>query len=98
VQHRPRALCVTCLSEDIEHFLASGRGSVYTYTVTHQNHAPAFQEALPYVLAYVELEEGVRMLTNIVGCAPGKVRIGMPVRVDYADLEDELAVPRFRPA
>jgi len=100
VQHRPRALCVSCLSESIEHFVASGRGTIYTFTVTHQNQSPAFREACPYVLAWVELEEGPRLLTNIVGCEPEALRIGMPVRVDFADVEVEaerFAVPRFRP-
>ncbi len=98
LQHRPRALCVSCLRDEIEHFPASGRGTVYSFTVTHQNQASGFREALPYVLAYVELEEGVRLLTNIVGCAPEDVRIGLPVEVEYADLEGEIAVPRFHPA
>ncbi len=98
VQHRPRGLCVSCLSDRIEHFTASGRGTVHTCTVTHQNQAPAFREALPYVLAYVELEEGPRLLTNVVGCDPEQVCIGMPVRVDFAAAEGDVAVPRFRPA
>ncbi len=98
VQQRPRALCVACLTDSIEHFRASGRGSVYTYTVTHQNQAPAFRKALPYVLAYVELEEGPRLLTNLVDCDPARVSIGMPVVVDWADLDDGMSVPRFRPA
>ncbi len=97
LQHRPRALCVSCLSDEIEHFPASGRGTVYSFTVTHQNQAPGFREALPYVLAYVELEEGVRLLTNIVGCSPEDVRIGLPVEVEYAQLEGDIAVPRFHP-
>ncbi len=98
LQHRPRALCVSCLSDEIEHFPASGRGTVYSFTVTHQNQAPGFREALPYVLAYVELEEGVRLLTNIVGCSPEDVRIGLPVEVEYAQLEGDIAVPRFHPS
>ena len=97
LQHRPRALCVSCLSDEIEHFPASGRGTVYSFTVTHQNQAPGFRDALPYVLAYVELEEGVRLLTNIVGCSPENVRIGLPVEVEYAQLEGDIAVPRFHP-
>ena len=97
VQHRPRAVCVSCLSDEVEHFRASGRGSVYSFTVTHQNQAPAFRAALPYVLAYVELEEGPRLLTNVSGCEPGAVRIGMPVVVEFVDTEGEGAVPRFRP-
>ena len=98
VQHRPRALCASCLSGDIEHFVASGRGTVYTYTVTHQNQAPGFREACPYVLAYVELEEGPRLLTNVVGCDPAEVAIGLPVVADFAEPENDLAVPRFRRA
>lgn len=106
VQHRPRALCATCLSSEIEHFAASGRGSVYTYTVTHQNQVPPFRDAVPYVLAYVDLEEGPRLLTNVVGCDPGRVSIGMKVVVDFAPVDasslgeagGDFAVPRFRPA
>ncbi|MBW2279255.1 MAG: OB-fold domain-containing protein [Deltaproteobacteria bacterium] len=98
VQHRPRALCASCLSGDIEHFVASGRGQVYTFTVTLQNNAPGFREACPYVLAYVELEEGPRLLTNVVGCAPDAVSIGMPVVADFTAPDRDLAVPRFRPA
>jgi uncharacterized OB-fold protein len=99
VQHRPRALCVTCLRDEIEHFVASGRGTVYTFTVTEQNQAPPFRDAVPYVLAYVELEEGPRLLTNIVGCEPADVRIGMPVRAEFRTApSDALGVPVFRPA
>ena len=98
VQHRPRALCVTCLGGEIEHFVASGRGSVWTFTVTEQNQVPPFRDATPYVLAYVELEEGPRLLTNVVGCAPDDVRIGMPVVAEFRADADGLAVPVFRPA
>ena len=97
VQHRPRALCATCLSENIEHFVASGRGQVYTFTVTQQNNARGFREACPYVLAYVDLPEGPRLLTNLVGCEPGVVAVGMAVKVEFVDT-GEFAVPRFRPA
>jgi uncharacterized OB-fold protein len=85
------------MSPDVEWVLCSGRGTVYTFTVTYQNQAPGFREDLPYVLAYVELEEGVQMLTNIVDCAPEQVRIGMPVEVTFEDVGEEVAVPRFRP-
>ncbi len=98
IQHRPRAVCAGCLSDGIETFRASGRGTVYTFTVTRQNQLPPFRGACPYVLAYVELEEGPRLLTNIVGCEPEEVRIGMPVRVEFVESEKQRAVPRFRPA
>lgn len=101
VQHKPRAICATCLSNDIEHFVASGKGTVYTFTVTNQNQAPPFRDHCPYVLAYVELEEGPRLLTNIVGCDPASVSIGMAVVPDFQSAEREdgeaFAVPRFTP-
>ena len=102
VQHKPRALCAKCLTDTLDHFVASGRATVHTFTVTHQNMVPPFSEHLPYVLAYVELEEGPRVLTNIVGCDPADVRIGQTVVADFATADrddgEAFAVPRFRPA
>jgi len=103
VQHRPRGFCVSCLDGEIEHFVASGRGAVYTYSIVHQNQMPKFRNALPYVIAYVELEEGPQLLTNLVGCDATSITIGMPVRVDFvptpdATTGDALGVPRFVPA
>jgi uncharacterized OB-fold protein len=97
LRHYPRALCPACLSDRVEWVRCSGRGTVYTFTVTHQNQAAGFRDALPYVLAYVELEEGVRMLSNIVGCAPEAVRIGMPVRVVFEDVTADVSLPKFEP-
>jgi hypothetical protein len=98
VRFYPRALCPACLSERTEWLRASGRGTVWTFTVTHQNQAPGFREEVPYVLALVELEEGIRLLTNVVGCAPDAVRIGMPVTVVFEDVTPEVTLPKFRPA
>ena len=98
VQHRPRGFCVSCLSDEIEHFVASGRGEVYTYSIVRQNQMPRFRNALPYVVAYVQLEEGPQLLTNIVDCDPDTVSIGMSVRVDFVSTENGLGVPRFVPA
>ena len=98
VQHRPRAVCATCLGDTIEHFVASGRGTVHTFTITHQNQMPAFVKSVPYVFAYVDLEEGPRLLTNVVGCAPEDVSIGMAVKVDFVPTDEGLGVPRFVPA
>ena len=97
VRHHPRAVCPKCLSSEVEWVLSSGRGVVYTFTVTHQNQMPGFREDLPYVLAYVELEEGIMLLTNVVGCPPAEVRIGLPVEVVFEDVGDDVAIPRFRP-
>jgi len=93
----PRAVCPACLSSSTTWIRASGRGTVYSFTVTHQNQAPGFRERLPYVLAVVELEEGVRLMTNLVGCAPDAVRIGMAVEVEWEDVTPEVTLPLFRP-
>lgn len=97
IRHYPRALCPACLSADTEWLRCSGRGTVYTFTVTHQNQAPGFRDGLPYVLAYVELDEGVRILTNVVGCAVDDVRIGMAVEVVFDDVTADLTLPKFKP-
>lgn len=101
VQHKPRAICATCLSSEIDHFVASGRATIYTFTVTHQNQALPFRDHCPYVMAYVTLEEGPRLFTNIVGAEPSTVRIGMAVVADFAPQVrtdgEVFAVPRFRP-
>jgi uncharacterized OB-fold protein len=97
LRYYPRAVCPSCLSDRIEWVRCSGRGTVYTFTVTHQNQAPGFRDTLPYVLAYVELDEGVRMLTNIVGCAPDDVRIGMAVEVVFEDVTPTVTLPKFKP-
>jgi hypothetical protein len=96
-RHYPRALCPKCLSDDTEWLRCAGTGVVYTFTVTYQNQAPGFRDELPYVLAYVELDEGLRLLTNIVDCAPDAVAIGTRVEVVFDDVTDDIAVPRFRP-
>ena len=98
VRFYPRAVCPVDLSDATEWLRGSGRGTVYSFTVTHKNQAPGFREELPYVLAIVELAEGPRLMTNIVGCAPDAVRIGMPVEVVFDDVTPEVTLPRFRPA
>lgn len=98
----PRDHCPRCWSTDTEWIEASGRGTVYTFTVVHQNDLPPFNERVPYVVAVVDLDEGVRMTTNIEGCAPDAVRCGMPVRVAFRQEkrsdEDSVHLPVFVPA
>jgi uncharacterized OB-fold protein len=93
----PRAVCPVCLSPAVAWERASGRGSVYTFTVTRQNQAVGFRDELPYVLAVVELVEGVRLLTNLVDCPPERVRVGLPVEVVFEDVTPEITLPKFRP-
>ena len=66
--------------------------------MTYRTQARGFKDELPYVLAYVELEEGVQVLTNLVGGDPEAIRIGMPVRVTFEDVSAEVSIPRFTPA
>ena len=97
-QFYPRGICANCWTSDIAWVRASGRGTVWTFTVTHQNRTPGFAEEVPYVLALVELEEGVKMFTNVVECDPREVKIGMPVEVTFVRATDQISVPYFKPA
>jgi uncharacterized OB-fold protein len=97
----PRNHCPKCWSTDTEWIEASGRGTVYTFTIVYQNDLPPFRDRIPYVIAIVELEEGVRMTSNIEGIEPEKVVCGMAVRVAFREEprgEDVVALPVFRPA
>jgi uncharacterized OB-fold protein len=97
-QYYPRGVCARCWDSDLEWVDSAGRGRVYTFTVVHRSQARGFKDELPYVLAYVELDEGVQVLTNLVECDPAHVAIGMPVQVTFQDVTPEIAIPRFRPA
>lgn len=94
----PRTVCPHCLSDRLDWVEASGRGVIYSFTVVHRAADPALAERVPYVVALVELEEGPRMMTNIVGCAPDAVRIGAPVTVRFETVSDDLALPVFEPS
>ena len=96
-QFYPRGICANCWSNDIKWVKASGKGTVWTFTVTYQNRTPGFDEEVPYVLALVELEEGVRMFTNIIQCNPRDVHIGMPVEVTFVPATDQITIPYFKP-
>ena len=97
VHHYPRPFCPTCWSEDVEWREVSGRGTIYTYSIVFRNDLPPFNEWSTYVPAIVELEEGPRLMTNIVETDAGSLRVGMPVEVRYRDLNDEWAAPVFVP-
>jgi uncharacterized protein len=93
----PRALCHDCSSTEVDWVPAGGLGTVYSCTVVGRGEG-AYKDAGPYVLAYVELAEGPRMLTNVVDCDPRSVRIGDQVALVFAQTEGYAALPRFRPA
>ena len=92
----PRAICPVCSSLRTEWFEVSGRGAIYSYTINHRGEG-AYQGVPPYVLAYVELDEGLRMMTNIVEADGADLAVGLPVEVVFHDTGAGAALPRFRP-
>jgi uncharacterized protein len=93
----PRAVCPTCLGSDLEWRTASGLGTVNAATVEHRPQNPAMAAMAPYVVALIDLDEGVRMLSNVVGCPPETVIVGMKVTVVWEALSDGRHLPLFRP-
>ncbi len=96
-QHYPRPLCTACGATP-EWERASGRGTVHTFTIIRQNGAPPFRDELPYVVAVVELEEGPRMLSNVTGCAPEDVHVGMEVVAYAVRVDGDIALPFWEPS
>jgi uncharacterized OB-fold protein len=96
-QHYPRKICTQCGAEP-GWTTTSGRGTVYTFTVIRQFGMPPFREELPYVVAMIELEEGVRMLANITDVDPDDVHIGMAVEAYAVLAEEGVGIPYWRPA
>lgn len=92
----PRALCPHCGSAALTWVEASGRGTIYTFTVARKPTLPTF--TCPYVIAIVELAEGPHVTTNIVECDPDKVRVGDPVEAVFQDADDKITLVHFRPA
>lgn len=93
----PRALCPYCLSETLEWVRASGKGRVYSYTIVRRAMHPAFQPAVPYVFAIIELEEGVRLPSNVINCRPEDVRVDMRVKAVYDDVTSDITLLKFEP-
>jgi hypothetical protein len=92
----PRAFCPVCGSRSTSWVEACGRGVVYSFTVARRGVGP-YRDAAPYVVAYVELAEGPRVMTNVVDCHPDSVEVGMPVQVVFHDTGQGHALYRFRP-
>jgi uncharacterized OB-fold protein len=95
----PRQHCTRCGGDRLQWQAAAGEGTIYTFTLIRQNGHPFFKERLPYVLALVDLDEGFRLMTHVVGVDdPDRdVHVGQRVRLDWED-QGELALPVFRPA
>ncbi len=96
-QFFPRLYCSRCMSERVEWVRASGGAEVSSFTIVRRPVSAAFAADTPYVVALVRLDEGPTMMTNIVGCSPESVRIGMAVEAVFERLTDEISLPQFRP-
>ena len=94
----PREFCPGCLGTQLEWRPASGAGTVYAVTVEHRPQDKANADFAPYAVALIDLEEGVRILSNVIGCEPDDVSVGMTVRVTWEPLEDGRQLPQFEPA
>jgi uncharacterized OB-fold protein len=96
--HYPRPFCPSCWSDDVTLEQVSGRGTLYTWSTVFMNDLPPFNDRLPYVAAVVELDEGPRLMTNLVDHDGIELRVGMPVEVVFQELTDTVTAPVFRPA
>ena len=97
-RYPPRGLCPYCHSIEARWSPVSGRGRVYVSLVMCHSYGAAWDAEVPYNVVMIELEEGVRMWSNVIGCSPDEVRIGDPVELVYEDVTEAVTLPRFRRA
>ena len=95
-RHVPREMCAECGSWSWEWAPSSGRGRVFTWTVVARALHPAFQDACPYAPVVSEMEEGVRILSEVADCPPDELEIDMPVEVIFEDVTERVTLPKFR--
>ncbi len=98
MQYHYRALCSFCMSDRIEDFPSAGQGEVWTYSVVYRNNTVGYSEKVPYVVGLVELEGGVKVVSNIIGGDPEDVTFGTKVEVVFAKTEGGQAIPLFKVA
>lgn len=96
-RHLPRLRCARCGSGEFSWERSSGRGRVYSWTITHQAPLRAFAARAPYAVLVVELDEGVRMVAGLVEATPEVLRLDLPVEVVFERITAEAALPQFRP-
>lgn len=91
-------ICPKCHSMEAEWAKLSGKGTIYSFTIYRVPYHPAFKDDIPYVVAIIQLDEGPRLESNIIGCRVEDVRIEMPVEVAFDDVTSEVTLPKFRPS
>lgn len=98
LSHPPQAVCAFCWGGKVKPKVASGRGTLNSFSVVRQNTDPAFKARVPYVLAYVDLDEGVSLLSNVVNCDIANVKVGMKLKPVFEQTSDATGVILFEPA
>ena len=95
----PRNICPKCYSDDVTWIQASGKATLHAFAIVERVPIPAFREAVPYVAALVDLDEGPRMPTNIVGVEMDEahIKIGMALEVTFEDVTEDTTLPKFKP-
>ncbi len=92
----PGPMCPACQSQDVDWIESSGRGRVYSWIVANHPVHPVLTGQVPYVVAMIELEHNIRLVGNVMGCAPDEVEADLPVEVIFERLEDGRQLPNFR--
>ena len=92
----PSPMCPNCFSMDFKWEKVSGKGEVYTFTIVRVAVRPEWASDVPYVLATIKLDEGVRMVSKVVGCKPEDMKIGMKVQVVFDDVTEQFTIPDFK--
>jgi uncharacterized protein len=93
-----KARCTHCMGADLSWLPASGKGTLYSFVLMHQVFHPGFAAEAPYNIAEIDLEEGIRIISNVIGIPNEELKIGMQLAVTFEDISDEVALPRFLPA
>ncbi len=97
-RHVPREMCASCGSTNWKWVKSSGKGTVFTWTVAERPMHPAFVDDVPYAPVVIEMDEGVRVVSEVIDCEPADLKIGMRVQVAFAKVSDEVTLPKFRRA
>ena len=93
----PKYLCPNCMSHSLEWLESKGKGKIDTFTVTYNFAPPAFMAEVPYCVAIIDMDEGYRMMSNIVECDFKELECDMPVEVAFDPVTEEVTLPKFRP-
>jgi uncharacterized OB-fold protein len=96
-QSFPQSCCRRCLADNPEWIESSGKGKVYSFTIIHRPPSHSFEEDVPYIVAIIELDEGPRLMSNIIEAKPDEVQVNMRVEVIFDDINSMISLPRFRP-